>query len=107
MSCLEALDRKLEFYMKNYAHSQLEIAVGQSVSEHINRVTYIGYVLGMLEKDVSVEKILKMCMFHDVAEGRVSDLNYVHQKYVKRQEDLAVEDLTEKLPFGKDMANSS
>jgi len=75
----------------------------QSVSEHINRVVYVGYVLAMLEGDVDMEKVLKMCMFHDVAEGRVSDLNYVHQKYVHSKEDLAVKDLIKGLPFGEDI----
>ncbi|MFA6898422.1 MAG: HD domain-containing protein, partial [Candidatus Paceibacterota bacterium] len=35
--------------------------------------------------------------------ARVSDLNYVHQKYVERKEAKAVDDLTHTLPFGKDI----
>lgn len=76
----------------------------QSVAEHINRVCFIGYSLGMLEGDVDVSKIMKMCLLHDVAEARTSDLNYVHQKYVKSAEEEAVRDLTSTLPFGHDMA---
>jgi putative hydrolase of HD superfamily len=51
-------------------------------------------------KDADSSKIIQMCMFHDLAEARVSDLNYVHQKYTKRYESRAVEDLTSSLPFG-------
>jgi putative hydrolases of HD superfamily len=76
----------------------------QSVAEHINRVCYIGYVLAHLaQKDHC--KVINMCLFHDIAEARVSDLNYVHQKYNERKEEKAVADLVATLPFGKHMAD--
>jgi len=75
----------------------------QSVAEHVNRTVFIGYTLASLEKDVDTSKVIKMCLFHDIAEGRVSDLNYVHQKYVVRKENEAVSDLVKTLPFGKDL----
>lgn len=72
----------------------------QSVAEHSNRTTYIGYVLAEMIDGADVSKVIQMCMFHDIAEARVSDLNYVHQKYTKRYEAEAVKDLTDPLPFG-------
>ena len=73
----------------------------QSVAEHINRVCYIGFVLSNMSKnDVDISRVISMCLFHDLAEARVSDLNYVHQKYTKRDEELAIKDLTSSLPFG-------
>jgi putative hydrolases of HD superfamily len=75
----------------------------QTVSEHISRVVFVGYTLASLEKDVDVLKVIKMCLFHDLAESRVSDLNYVHQKYVERKEEKAIEDLAKTLPFGDDI----
>ncbi|NND65101.1 MAG: HD domain-containing protein [Gammaproteobacteria bacterium] len=75
----------------------------QSVAEHLNRVTYIGYALAKMNDQADLGKVLQMCIFHDFAEARVSDLNYVHQKYTKRQEDKAVADLVETLPFGDDI----
>lgn len=75
----------------------------QSVSEHINRVVFIGYTLCSLEEGVDMLKVLKMCLLHDLAETRVSDLNYVHQKYVEKKEEQAVEDLAKTLPFGEDI----
>lgn len=75
----------------------------QSVAEHVNRVAYIGYTLAKLDGGVDVAKVLSMCLFHDIGETRVSDLNYVHQKYVTRQEHKAHEDLAATLPFGDDM----
>lgn len=73
----------------------------QSVAEHINRVVYIGFCLGHLNGKVDVGRIVQMCQFHDVTESRISDLNYVHQKYTERLEDKAEKDLVESLPFGK------
>ncbi len=75
----------------------------QSVAEHVNRVVYIGYVLAMLEKKIDALKVLKMCILHDVGEGRVSDLNYVHQKYNKADEYKAIKDIAQTLPFGNDI----
>ena len=72
----------------------------QSVSEHINRVVFIGYTLSSLSGDVDMLKVLQMCLFHDIAESRVSDLNYVHQKYVDARAEQAVDDLCKTLPFG-------
>jgi putative hydrolase of HD superfamily len=75
----------------------------QSVAEHINRTAYIGYVLSSLEKDVDQSLVLKMCLFHDIAEARTSDLNYVHQKYVEVQEEKAIKDMLSDMPFEKDL----
>lgn len=72
----------------------------QSVAEHINRTVYIGFALASLAGDADVAKVMQICAFHDIAESRVSDLNYVHQKYNQRQEEKAVEDLVSTLPFG-------
>ncbi len=76
----------------------------QSVSEHVNRVVFIGYTLGMLDGKVDVGKVMKICLFHDLAECRVSDLNYVHLKYVEKSEEKAIEEITSSLSFGKDIS---
>jgi putative hydrolases of HD superfamily len=75
----------------------------QSVAEHINRVTYIGFALGMMTPGADTGKILKMCILHDLHESRISDLNYVHQKYTERHEEKALGDLANTLPFGEEM----
>lgn len=75
----------------------------QSVAEHINRVSFIGYALAMTDGTVDVLKVLKMCLLHDISETRISDLNYVHQKYVERKEHNAVKDISDSVPFGRDM----
>ena len=71
-----------------------------SVAEHINRTGYVGFALAMMAGDVDVAKVLEMCLFHDITETRISDANYVHQKYLKRDEEKAINDLEKEFPFG-------
>jgi putative hydrolase of HD superfamily len=78
----------------------------QSVAEHSNRVVYIAYALAMIEGDTDALKVIKMALLHDLPEARTSDLNYVHQKYAEADEDKAVKELAETLPFGKDIADT-
>lgn len=76
----------------------------QSVAEHINRVTLIEYTLCKMAKArVDKAKVVKMCLFHDLAEARTSDLNYVHQKYAQADENKALSDLAATLPFGEEI----
>lgn len=78
----------------------------QSVAEHINRTVYIGFVLASMNDNVDTAKVMKMCLFHDLAEARTSDLNYVHQKYAASDEESAIHDLVQTLPFGNDMVKT-
>ncbi len=71
----------------------------QSVAEHILRVGYIGNVLSQLEKGLDAEKLLKICLFHDLCEARTGDLNYVHKRYVKADEEKDAADMAKQLFF--------
>ena len=75
----------------------------QSVAEHVNRVCYIAYCLAKMNGTVDVGKVVQIALFHDISESRISDLNYVHQKYTERLEDKAHQDLVDSLPFGEDV----
>lgn len=75
----------------------------QSVAEHVNRVTYVGYMLAMMDGTVDVSKVLQMCLLHDISETRISDLNYVNQKYVNKKELEAHTDIMNSVPFGDHM----
>lgn len=75
----------------------------QTVAEHVNRVCFIGYMLAQMHGNVDVSKVLQMCLLHDIHETRISDLNYVHQKYVERKETEAIKDMTNVTPFGDRM----
>jgi len=75
----------------------------ESVAEHIFRTTYIGYILGTMVREVNVDRLVKICLFHDLPEARTGDLNYVNKKYVEADEKKAIDDLAETLPFGDDI----
>lgn len=70
----------------------------QTVAEHLHRTAAIAYILTLLAKVENPHKVTTMAIFHDVSESRISDLNYVHQKYNTRLEDKAHADLVASLP---------
>lgn len=75
----------------------------ESVAEHIFRTVYIGYALGRLSENADTDRVVKMCLFHDLPEARTGDLNYVNKKYVKADERKAVDDLAATVPFGEEL----
>ena len=72
----------------------------ESVAEHSFRTAVIGYTLARLDDKADVGRVLQLCLFHDVPEARIGDLNYVNKKYMQPDEARAVEDLARTLPFG-------
>ena len=75
----------------------------QSVAEHLFHTAMIAYALTSLERKVDKNKVVLMALFHDIGEGRVSDHNYVHQRYGRLSEANAVHDIAESLPFGNEI----
>ena len=53
---------------------------GESVAEHVFRTAVIGFVLACLE-EVDPYKVASLCLFHDIQEARVSDLNPLTKRY--------------------------
>jgi len=74
----------------------------ESVAEHSFRTAIIGYTLARMDGAADVGRVLQLCLFHDIPEARIGDLNYVNKKYVKVDEVRAVDDLARTLPFGDD-----
>jgi putative hydrolase of HD superfamily len=72
----------------------------ESVAEHTFRMTIIGYLLSLQEPQADSMKTTLMCLFHDLHEARTGDHNYVNKRYVQIDEDKAVKDLANGLPFG-------
>ena len=71
---------------------------GQTVAEHLHRASIIAFILGILQKVENPHRVATMAMLHDISEARISDLNYVHQKYTERLEDKAHADIVASLP---------
>lgn len=76
----------------------------QSVAEHLHRAAAIAYTLALMAK-IDPYKVVAMAIFHDISESRISDLNYVHQKYNTRLEDKAHADIVASFPFGGHLKN--
>ena len=52
----------------------------ESVAEHSFRTTVIGYTLARIT-GAKVDRVVLMCLFHDLHEARTGDFNYVNRLY--------------------------
>jgi len=77
----------------------------ESVAEHSFRMTIIGYLLSLQEPQADSLKTTLMCLFHDLHEARTGDQNYVNKRYVRVDEDKAIQDLSEGVPFRDQMVS--
>lgn len=84
------------------SHRQVIEKVSDNVSDHSFRVAIIGMILAKLE-NCDEDKVLKMCLFHDVAEARTGDANSINQQYLNLHEDEARKDQMEGLPIADEM----
>lgn len=78
----------------------------QSVAEHLFRVAMIAYALCHLTPKADKNKVIFMALIHDIGEGRVSDLNYIHQRYGRLAESTAVADIAKSVPFGAEIESA-
>ncbi len=76
---------------------------GESVADHSFRTAVIGYVLSSYEPAADRNKVIMMCLFHDLPEARTGDHNYVNKKYVKSDEEKAILDQVQGLDFGDEI----
>lgn len=68
----------------------------QSIAEHSYQATLVAYVLARLHPyPLDMHKLIMMCLFHDLPEARIGDLNYVQKKYVAPRLDKALKDIEE------------
>jgi len=71
----------------------------ESVAEHVYAATLIAFVLSRLEPQADTERLLTLCLFHDLPEARIGDMNYVQKRYVQTDEKSALADALTDLPF--------
>lgn len=76
----------------------------ESVAEHSFTAAFIAFVMSRMEPAVDGQRLVSMCLLHDLPEARIGDLNYVQKKYVTADEDRAIADVVENLPFDNDIA---
>jgi putative hydrolase of HD superfamily len=63
----------------------------ESVADHTFGAAMVGLELAKAEGADEL-KVLKMCLLHDLHETRMSDLNKLNKRYVKRDERLALKE---------------
>lgn len=66
-----------------------------NLAEHHFRVAWLALLIAKHEKTVDTEKLLKLALFHDIAESRTGDADYLSRQYVERDEDLGMKDIFE------------
>lgn len=76
--------------------------LSDNIASHSYRVTVIGYFLARLSR-ADVNKVVQMCLFHDVSESRAGDQNWIHKRYVKVFEDEIARDQLGSLEFGAEL----
>jgi putative hydrolase of HD superfamily len=76
---------------------------GESVADHSFRTAVIGYVLAAGDSTADRQKVILMCLFHDLPEARTGDHNYVNKRYVQVAEERAAADLIKDLGFGEEI----
>ncbi|MDR2387494.1 MAG: HD domain-containing protein [Deltaproteobacteria bacterium] len=75
----------------------------ENVAEHSFGVIALAYVLGRKRGQVNLERLLLLALFHDLAEARTGDLNYVNKRYVTAHEKQAFEEAVRDLPFSEEL----
>lgn len=75
----------------------------ESVAEHTFMTAFIAWVLSRCVPEADTERLLAMCLVHDLPESRIGDLNNVQKRYVTADESAAAADAAEGLPFGGDL----
>lgn len=75
-----------------------------TIASHSFRTAVIGLILAGLEKADS-DKVMKMCLLHDLAELRTGDANFINKFYRVEKEEEAINDQWSGLSTGKETIN--
>lgn len=82
--------------------SQILPEATDTLASHSFEVAIIGMILACAE-NADENKVLKMCLFHDLAEARIGDANFIHKFYVKADEEKALQDQVSDTPIAEEV----
>lgn len=82
-----------EAMKRNTRHSWLSDGRHESVAEHSWRVTLMAYFLKDEFPDADIDKVIKMCLFHDIGEAFTGDIPAF---YKTTEDEIAEENTIEK-----------
>jgi len=83
-------------------HCQTLPQANDTIASHSFEVAIIGMILAKMEK-ADENKVLKMCLFHDIAEARTGDANFIHSHYTEMEEARVIKDQLSDTPFEKEI----
>ncbi len=75
----------------------------ESVASHSFRTAVIGFALAKEEAGADQSRVVMMSLFHDLPEARTGDHNYVNKRYVEVNEEAAVKDQMNGIPWGNEI----
>jgi len=81
-------------------HCQLIRNADDTIAAHSFRTAIIGLILAELE-ETNEDKVLKMCLLHDLAEIRTGDANFINKYYRVEQEEKAIQGQWKDIVGGK------
>ena len=82
------------------SHHQTINWSNDTIASHSFRVAIIGLILADLER-VNEDKVMKMCLLHDLAELRTGDANFINKFYRIENEEKAIQDQWKDIVGGK------
>ena len=92
--------------VRSHRQTLLTDDLSDNIASHSFRSTIIGYFLAK-EIGVDSDKVMKMCLIHDIEESRAGDQNWVHKKYIKVFEDEIRREQLGKMPHSKELLDLS
>jgi len=91
---------------RSHRQTLLTDDLSDNIASHSFRATIIGYFLAK-EVGADPDKVIKMCLIHDIEESRAGDQNWIHKKYIKVFEDEIRGEQLGKIPNSKELLNLS
>lgn len=83
--------------VRSHRQTLLTDDLSDNIASHSFRVALFGYFLAKAE-GANPDKVIKMCLLHDIEESRCGDQNWVHKKYLKVFEEEIRKEQLKKLP---------
>lgn len=91
---------------RSHRQTLLTDDLSDNIASHSFRTTIIGYFLAK-EIGADSDKVIKMCLIHDIEESRAGDQNWVHKKYIKVFEDEIRKEQLGKMPHSQELLDLS
>lgn len=92
--------------LRTHQQTLLTLDPTDNTASHSFRTVFIGYFLAK-ELMADADKVLKMCLLHDIEEVRSGDISWINNKYVKVYGDEIRKDQLKNLPHSQEFLQLS